>query len=163
MSSGPRAIRVEVVGKREEAFGRIEREIRQAQAEALGRTGERIEALLTHLAELDQRLLAFRHERPLDPDGERRLRTEAAARDRVRDEAARLVHYLIIQREALGLVRHGAVEERYPAPPRHPAKQDLTPAVLQRAEPRSSGPSGLPRREGTVPRVVRQTAARNVR
>jgi hypothetical protein len=42
------------------------------------------------------------------------------ARNRLRDEAARLHQGLIIQREALGLVRHGLVEQWYPVPPRRP-------------------------------------------
>ena len=41
---------------RSESLRRVESEIRQAKAEALGRTGERVEAVLGELAEWDRRL-----------------------------------------------------------------------------------------------------------
>ncbi len=95
---------------------RVEEEIQHAKAEALGHGGERLTSLLMRLAELDRRLRASRDaargvgaDRPL-------LKAEIEARNRVRDEAASLVHHLIIQREALGLVRHALVHERFRSP-----------------------------------------------
>jgi hypothetical protein len=98
-------------------LGGTEREIRQAQAEALGRTGERLQRLLDELAALDRRLdeLGEAGRGPTDAD---LVGSETAARNRVRDEAARIRHHLIIQREALGLARHNPVEQCYPVPER---------------------------------------------
>jgi hypothetical protein len=99
---------------RAEALGRVEKEIRQAMAEALGRLGERLEAALAELAardrDLDRRLAE-------GPGVGGRLAADLEARNRVRAEARRLVHHLVIQREAMGLRRHALVAERYPVPP----------------------------------------------
>jgi hypothetical protein len=101
-----------------ESVRRTEQEIRQAKAEALGRTGERLEAVLAELAGLDWQLDAWRADAgPGTALGER-LARQTEARNRLRDEAARLHQQLIIQREAIGLVRHGLVEEHYPVPAR---------------------------------------------
>jgi hypothetical protein len=98
-----------------EALERVEQEIRQAKAEALGRLGERLDQVLARLGELDRQLDAMDG---AGPDAVRAL----AARNRWREEAARLAHYLVIQREAVGLRCHRAVTERYPVPPvRRPA------------------------------------------
>jgi hypothetical protein len=101
---------------RGDGLARVEREIRQAKAETLGRVGERLDAVLAELAAQDRALdrwLAARGA-PDDPQPARALE----ARNRLRDQAQRLVQQLIIQREALGLVRHALVGERYPVPPR---------------------------------------------
>jgi hypothetical protein len=99
--------------RRADRLGGTEREIRQAQAEALGRTGERLQRLLDQIAALDLRLDAGRGS--VDPD---LVDAETAARNRLRDDAARVRHHLIIQREALGLARHTPVEQCYPVPER---------------------------------------------
>jgi hypothetical protein len=106
---------------RADRLATVDREFRQAQADALGRTGERLERILDRIARLDRRLDALLHEearggelpRPAEP-----LRLEIEARDRLRDEALRVRHQLIIQREALGLARHTPVEQCYPVPGR---------------------------------------------
>jgi hypothetical protein len=98
--------------KREEAHARVERELRQAKAEALGRLGERLDGVLARVAALDLELRVG-----TDPGCSARP-ARVAARARLRDEAAALVHALIIQREALGLVHHRAVADQYPLPPR---------------------------------------------
>jgi hypothetical protein len=105
----------------EESVRRTEAEIRRAKAETLGRVGERLDAALAELAERDRRLDGLLAalgpgQRP-DP----RLAQEIDARNRLRSEAMGLVQQLVIQREALGLVRHATVHERYPVPPRRPA------------------------------------------
>ena len=92
---------------------RTEQEIR-AKAEALGRTGERLEAVLAELAGLDRQLDAWRADAGPGTGLGGRLARRIEARNRPRDEAARLHQQLIIQREAIGLVRHGLVEEHYP-------------------------------------------------
>jgi hypothetical protein len=102
---------------RAERLGSIERDIRKAQAEALGRTGERLQKILDQLAALDRRLdeLAGTGRDPAEGD---LVRSEIAIRNRLRDEAARVRHHLIIQREALGFARQTPVEQCYPVPER---------------------------------------------
>jgi len=103
--------------RRADRLGSTEREIRQAQAEALGRTGDRLQRMLDQIAALDRRLdeLDAAGRGPVDRD---LLDAETVARNRLRDEAARVRHHLIIQREALGLARHTPVEQCYPVPER---------------------------------------------
>ena len=102
---------------RAERLGSTERDIRQTQAEALGRTGERLQRILDQLAALDRRLdeLAETGRDPAEAD---QVRAEIAVRNRLRDEAARVRHHLIIQREALGFARQTPVEQCYPVPER---------------------------------------------
>ena len=103
-------------GQRTERLATVEREIRQAQAEALGRTGERLQGLLDRLAELDRHLDALlAGPGKATPD---RVRAETEARNRVRDDAMLVRHHLIIQREALGFARQTPVEQCYPVPER---------------------------------------------
>jgi hypothetical protein len=102
---------------RAESLRRVEAEIRRAKAEALGRLGERLDAVLAALAAHDEgfdRLLA---EADRSRDREPRLRHALELRNRLREEACRLVQHLIIQREAIGLLSHASVLERYPVPP----------------------------------------------
>ncbi len=103
---------------RGESLRRVEAEIRQAKAEALGRLGERLDAVLGELADRDRRLDRLLAAAGPASAGDPRLGRELQTRNRLRDEARRLVHHLVIQREAIGLVRHGLVLERYPIPPR---------------------------------------------
>lgn len=103
---------------RAESLRKIEEEIRRAKAEALGRAGERLEAVLAELAERDRRLDRWLLEAGPEGRHDPRHARETEARNRLRDEAAQLHQHLIIQREALGLVCHGLVEEWYPVPPR---------------------------------------------
>jgi len=109
---------------RHEAQQRIEQEIRQAKAEALGRAGERLDAVLARLAAADRDLERLTAEATRDPVLRGQIVRDTVARDRLRDEAVRLRHALVIQREAIGLRRHGSVEERYPIPPRRSAESD---------------------------------------
>ena len=103
-------------------LGNVEREIRRAQAEALGRTGERLQGILDRLAGLDRRLDALSEPgrwigSPAESDV---TRVEIESRNRLRDEAMRIRHHLVIQREALGFARHTPVEQCYPVPARRP-------------------------------------------
>jgi hypothetical protein len=98
-----------------EGLRRVEAEIRQAKAEALGRVGERLDAALARLAALDaalDRSLAGAARPATEPE----LARDLTARNAVREEACRLVQQLIIQREAIGFRRHAMVAERYPVP-----------------------------------------------
>ena len=53
-----------------------------------------------------------------DAAGADLVRSDIAIRNRLRDEAARVRHHLIIQREALGFSRQTPVEQCYPVPER---------------------------------------------
>ena len=96
-------------------LARVERELQQARAEALGRTGERLQGLLDQLAELDRRLDALFAEPAGGPDS---AGPALDARNRLRDEALRVRQQLVIQREAVGLRREAPVEQCYPVPGR---------------------------------------------
>jgi hypothetical protein len=107
---------------RADRLSTVRQEIRQAQAEALGRTGARLEAILGRLASLDRRLDALLAGLvPGDGPAERHLAELLEGRDRLRDEAIRARDQLIVQREAIGLRRQAAVEQCYPVPARRRA------------------------------------------
>jgi hypothetical protein len=102
------------MNRTQQTHERIKAEILREKAAALGRAGERLEAALEAVAAIARRL-----------DG----RADAAERTRLLGEyeaararalQARLA--LLIQREALGVRQHRAVDEQFPEPPRrHPA------------------------------------------
>jgi hypothetical protein len=114
----------------------VETEIQKERAEALGRAGERLEEALGVLRALRQKLEGVGG----DPPGESRD-LEAGGRVQADTEMARyrawharvlqLRHYLIIQREAIGLRRHEDVDRHYPMPPDLPSS-----AEPERGEPR---------------------------
>jgi hypothetical protein len=108
---------------RADRLANVEQEIRQAKAEALGRTGERLQGILDRLAGLDRRLDALLAEAGAraGAPGERDVaRAEVETRNRLRDEAVRVRHQLLIQREAVGFARQTPVEQCYPVPARRP-------------------------------------------
>jgi hypothetical protein len=93
---------------RRETLRRVESEIAQEKAAALGRAGERLEEAL---AALDAVVRAF----AAAEDETRRADFRAAYRAaRARVRTARL--HLVIQREALGLRSHRVVDQQYPEP-----------------------------------------------
>jgi len=100
-----------------ETHRRINEEIAQEKAVALGRAGERLEEALAHVASLGRRLDAA-----LDGEAEARLLGEYEAA-RVRALHARLA--LLIQREAVGLRHHRIVDQQFPEPPRRAASRRL--------------------------------------
>jgi hypothetical protein len=112
-------------GGRGEGLRRVEAEIRQAKAQALGRVGERLDAVLGQLRVLDAALDA-RLAGEARRDEDRALPRALDDRNRLREEACRLVHQLIVQREAVGFRRHALVAERYPVPPRRHIEVDGT-------------------------------------
>lgn len=101
----------------------IEAEVRQEKAEALGRTGERLERTLAELAGLRIELLGSSvavSSSLAAADGEQHLailheKTERYTR--LREQALQIRHCLVIQREAVGLRRHEDVDRQYPVPP----------------------------------------------
>ena len=64
------------------------------------------------------RRLDERTETGRDPTEAYLVRSDLAIRNRLRDEAARVRHHLIIQREALGFSRQTPVDQCYPVPER---------------------------------------------
>jgi hypothetical protein len=100
-----------------ETHRRINEEIAQEKAAALGRAGERLEEALAHVAAVGRRLDAAP-----DGDAEARLLGEYEAA-RVRAHHARLA--LLIQREAVGLRHHRIVDQQFPEPPRRAASRRL--------------------------------------
>jgi hypothetical protein len=98
------------VSRLQDTHRRINAEIAQEKAAALGRAGERLEAALAHATFLGQRL-----DTTADPAERARLLGEYESA-RVRAVHARLA--LVIQREALGLRHHRMVDQQFPEPPR---------------------------------------------
>ena len=97
-------------GRHAEAHRRIEEEIRREKAAALGRAGERLDEALREVHERERRLDTATEPR------ERAHLFEEYERAVVRARAAR--HALLIQREAIGLRNHRAVDQLFPEPPR---------------------------------------------
>ncbi len=103
------------------AFEQVESEIRKEKAEALGRAGERLEQILLEIEAFRLEILC-QAEKRLEPSlGDRDrlardMKERLAEHARLCEEAKRLRHTLIIQREAVGLWRHEDVDRQYPMP-----------------------------------------------
>lgn len=100
---------------------RIETEIRQEKAAALGRSGERLEQILARLTDLRKELLDLSAVAPACPEnakGERFgfLHAQVDKYKRLCEEERKIRHHLVIQREAVGLRRHEDVDRQYPEP-----------------------------------------------
>ncbi len=86
----------------------FEAALRGEKATALGRVGQRIEALLQQLTEVEARVAS----------GEG-VRAELVQRHhQLREQAKLQLWYLIVQREAMGLFRHHDVYRIYEIPPK---------------------------------------------
>jgi hypothetical protein len=94
-------------GDREEAFGRVERELQQERAAALGRIGRTLETLLSNLDELQV------HMTSVSPAEREELIAKHAE---LRTRAAKYRWYLEVQREAVGIRSHRSLDEIYPIP-----------------------------------------------
>jgi hypothetical protein len=92
------------MNRRGEGMRRVENEIQAEKAAALGRAGERLEAALAELRNLERALI--------DTPDESLRAAYRAARERAR--TARL--YLLIQREAVGLRSPRVVDQQFPEP-----------------------------------------------
>jgi predicted RNA-binding protein len=104
------------------AFENIEEEIRKEKAESLGRAGERLEQILQELRIIRQELLertatGFRSDPAVSPHVLAEVNEKVMAYARMRSRAWQLRHYLVVQREAVGLWRHEDVDRLYPIPP----------------------------------------------
>jgi len=88
-----------------EGLSRIQDEINAEKAAALSRIAGTLEALLAELRRIAAEAAASQ------------ARERAVARHReVREQALRYRWYLEVQREAIGLTRHEALDEMYPVP-----------------------------------------------
>ncbi len=103
-----------------EAHERLEAEILQERAEALGRSGERLEEAIRRLSELRNTIEALGGnledatlEREVLIEGIRYLTHEYNA---LREKAVVYHRYLIIQREAVGFYDHRDVDRLYRIP-----------------------------------------------
>ena len=104
-----------------ETHRRINAEIAQEKARALGWAGERLEAALAHVVTVGGHLDAA-----TDPGEEARLLGEYETA-RARALHARLA--LLIQREAVGLRHHRMVDQQFPEPPRRSSARRARPCV----------------------------------
>jgi len=99
----------------------VEAEIRKEKAETLGRAGERLEQALLEVEGIRRAILSLAG-KPHGPSVEdqdrqrRELAEKLAEHARLCEQAKRLRHTLIIQREAVGLWRHEDVDRQYPMP-----------------------------------------------
>ena len=103
-------------------FLKVETEIRQEKAEALGRVGERLERALRELETFGRDIMNLARSTPAsgltNTAGVAAEIGEMLARyTRLRAEAKQWRDCLIIQREAVGLWRHEDVDRLYPVPP----------------------------------------------
>ena len=93
-----------------EAHARIVGEIAREKAATLGRAGERLEAALAEVAEIERALRAAADAPTRAP--------LAAAYERAWHAAEAARQTLLIQREAVGLRHHRDMDVQFPRPPR---------------------------------------------
>jgi hypothetical protein len=91
---------------------RAELDIMKEKAEVLGQTGGRLEESLRRLRTLQE------HIRILEAQGKDAPEVNALIGEfnEVREKAFQYLHYLIIQREAMGFRRHTSVQRMYKTP-----------------------------------------------
>ena len=82
------------------------------KAEALGRIGGRLDESLRRLRILDERMGILERE----GKGAREVNALIREFNQVRERARQYLHYLIIQREAIGFCRHTNVTRMYQIP-----------------------------------------------
>jgi hypothetical protein len=93
----------------------LHREIVEEAAHSMGSSARRLAASLEALERLDEELAH------VDPADEARRRELVARFNAQREDALLRLHYVQIQREALGFTRHDELERHYPVPPKKPA------------------------------------------
>jgi len=94
--------------QRAKALGKVEQEIQQERAAALGRIARTLESLLGRLDTLETRAASA--------TGDLRAAVVAEHAE-VRARARTYRWYLEVQREAVGLRRHDLLDQLYPVPP----------------------------------------------
>jgi hypothetical protein len=95
-------------------FAALQRELVEEAAHSMGNSARRLEASLAALERLDEEIAQL-------DDGALERRRELVRRfNAQREEVLLRLHYVQIQREALGFTRHTELDEHYPVPPRKP-------------------------------------------
>ena len=91
----------------------VELDIMKEKAEALGRTGRRLDESLRRLRILEERMGI------LEKEGTSVREVNALIREfnQVRKKALQYLHFLIIQREAIGFRRHANIKGMHKIPP----------------------------------------------
>jgi hypothetical protein len=127
----------DTAAKPRNAHAAIEREILEEIATQSGRYGDRLDALLSAMAMLRQRIeqgLAQLADSGAGADDVRHdLNAGIASYNRLRGQAQQVQHYLIIHREAMGLWNHDDVFRFYPIPtalmplPARPTSESASP------------------------------------
>ena len=98
---------------------KAELDIMREKAEALGRTGERLDGCLRRLKVLEERIGGLETE----GKGAEEVNALIGEFNHVRQRALKYLHYLIIHREAIGFRRHSNLEKMYRIPAaRRPAR-----------------------------------------
>ena len=105
---------MKVLGFEPETPIRAELDIMKEKAEALGRVGGRLDESLRKITILEQRITMLERE----GKGARELNGLIREFNEVRQRAREYLHYLIIQREAIGFRRHANVRGMYQLPPK---------------------------------------------
>lgn len=90
----------------------LQREIVEEAAHSMGGSARRLEASLAALRRLDEELAR------VDPADDALRRDLVARFNAQREDALLRLHYVQIQREALGFTRHDELERHYPVPPK---------------------------------------------
>jgi hypothetical protein len=112
--------RQDAAAKPRNALAAIEREILQEIACQSGRYGDRLDTLLGEMTTLRQTiepaLVRLQQDGMGDAKAWQALNTGMAQYNRLRAQAQRVQHYLIIHREAMGFWNHDDVYRCYPIP-----------------------------------------------
>jgi hypothetical protein len=112
--------RQDAAAKPRNALAVVEREILEEIASQSGRYGDRLDALLGDMATLRQTIEAASAQQQQNGMGNadacRALNADIAQYNRLRAQAQRVQHYLIIHREAMGFWNHDDVFRFYPIP-----------------------------------------------
>ena len=89
-----------------EAPFQVELDIMKEKAEALGRVGGRLDKSLRSIKSLDQRITMLKRK----GKGAREVNALMREFNEIRMKALQYLHYLIIQREAIGFRRHESIK-----------------------------------------------------
>jgi hypothetical protein len=112
---------MKVMGFDPEVPPQAELDIMKEKAEALGRVGGRLDESLRRITIIEQRIAMLEGE----GKGAREVNDLIREFNEVRQRARQYLHYLIIQREAIGFRRHANVTRMYQIPPqKRPLPQD---------------------------------------
>jgi hypothetical protein len=93
-------------------FASLQRELVEEAAHSMGSSARRLEAGLSLLGRLEEEL------EKVDAGDHVRKRELVQRFNAQRDEVLLRLHYVQIQREALGFTRHDELERHYPVPPK---------------------------------------------